>query len=300
MKFKSLLIAIAPVAVLFASCLKAHNSTDLINDNGTVATVIADVGTTGGSTVIAVNALPATEAVDLLTLKAFDPKGSTSGTVHVKINVGNASGYDAFPASGYSLPLEYDVPIGNTGLTIPITLNKTSLDLTKNYGLEISIASVSKGVIGENDKTMVVSFLIKNQWDGKYTCTFTNYHPTSNPGYTGATTNVEMHTSGPNSVKIYMPLFGDYYCPAVLGGALTAFGAQSPEYTINTTTNAVTVQNVYPGAVTFYAMATGFNSRWDPATKTFYAKWGYSYAVPGVWDASCREWTQTIVYTGPR
>jgi hypothetical protein len=301
MKLRSLIAVALPGAVMFASCLKAHNSTDLLNDNGSIVTVIADVGPNGGTKVVTVNALPATEAIDFITLRVYAPgNNKPSGPVHVKLAVTNAGGYDPFPASGYSLPLEYDVPAGTTGLTVPITLNKNSLDLTKNYGIQVSIASVSQGVIAENDKTMIVSFLIKNQWDGKYNDVWTNYHPTNNPGYTGASIGVEMWTSGPNSVKIYMPVFAGYYCPAVLAGSISAFSAQEPMYTINTSTNAVTVQNSYAGAVTFYTMAIGFNSRWDPATKTFYAKWGYSYAVPGVWDAGCREWNQVLTYTGPR
>src|SRR5436853_3839545 len=113
MKLKSLLTAIAPMAVLFTSCLKSHNSVDVINDNGSIVTAIADVGPTGGSSVITVNAAPATEAIDLLTLRVYSPRGvKPSGPVHVKLAITNASGYDQMPASGYSLPLEYDIPAG--------------------------------------------------------------------------------------------------------------------------------------------------------------------------------------------
>jgi hypothetical protein len=301
MKLRFFLAVAGAGIMMFTSCLKAHNSTDLFNDNGSIATVIADVGPNGGSRVVVLNAAPAVETIDFITLRVYAPgNNKPAGPVHVKLAVTSASGYDPMPASGYSLGLEYDVPVGTTGLTVPITLNKNSLDLTKNYGIQVSIASVSQGVIAENDKTMIVSFQIKNQWDGKYNITWTNYHPTSNPGYTGGTTQIELHTNGPSSCKMYWPLAGTYCAPAILGGGLGYFQIQQPNYTVNTTTNAVTVQNVDPGAVTFYTMAVGFNSRWDPATKTFYAKWGYSYAVPGVFDAGCREWNQTFVYTGPR
>jgi hypothetical protein len=142
---------------------------------------------------------------------------------------------------------------------------------------------------------------VKNQYDGKYNITWTNYHPTSNPGYTGGTTTVEMHTSGGSSVKIYWPLYLGYYNPAILNGLLQPFGAQEPKYTV-ASNNSVTVQNSYLGAVTFYSMATGFNSRYDPATKTFYVKWGYGSGgpYPPFDAATSREWTQTITYTGPR
>ena len=274
----------AGVSVLFASCLKAHNGTDLVNDKGTVSTVIADVGPTGGSTSLAVNALPATEAVDLITLKSFDPKGGSSGTVHVKINVGNASGYDAFPASGYSLPLEYDVPIGNTGLTIPITLNKTSLDLTKNYGLEVSIASVSKGVIAENDKTMIVSFQIKNKYDGVYRLVLRHdgWAAYGIADQISATypLDINMITAGASSLTIDAGApFYDLQ-PGWAGGTgsitgYTAFGATTPKFTFDATTNALTsVVNTTPddgrGRFLFINPAVT-TSRYDPATKKIYA-----------------------------
>src|SRR4029079_13933191 len=97
MKLRSLLTAIAPLVVLFASCLKSHNSLDVINDNGSIVTVIADVGQTGGAKVIAMNALPATETTDLLTLKVYSPGNvKPSGSVHVKLVVSNVGGYDPF------------------------------------------------------------------------------------------------------------------------------------------------------------------------------------------------------------
>ncbi|MEI9909714.1 MAG: hypothetical protein WDO71_08565 [Bacteroidota bacterium] len=78
-----------------------------------------------------------------------------------------------------------------------------------------------------------------------------------------------MHTTGLNSVKMYVPEFGDYYHPGLFDGVLNAFGSQEPDYTINPTTNAVTVQNSFPGATTFYTMAPGFNSHYDRLRRSY-------------------------------
>src|SRR5512138_1893978 len=151
MKLRFLIAVAAPVTMLLTSCLKSHSSTDVINDNGSIVTVIADVGPNGGSKVVAVNTLPATESIDFITLRVYSPRDAKpNGPVHVRLAVTNASGYDQMPASGYSLPLEYDIPVGTNELVVPIVLNKNSLDLTKNYGIQVSIASVSQGVIAEN------------------------------------------------------------------------------------------------------------------------------------------------------
>lgn len=254
-------------------------------------------------------------AVDLRRDPADEAGLFSTSTVVVTDDVAavQAAGYIPLPEAWYTIQSE--VPkIGGTGGTftfvfkpsefakeISITVtDPTLMDPSSLYGLGFTITSVDASGQISHQKSIIVEIGAKNQYDGKYDVTFTNYHPTANPGYTGASTQVEMHTSGSNKVKIYMPVFGGYYCPAVLSGSLTAFGAQEPEYTVNQSTNAVTVQNSFPGAVTFYTMAAGFNSHYDPATKTFNVKWGYSYIVPGVWDAGCREWTQTLIYTGPR
>lgn len=183
-------------------------------------------------------------------------------------------------------------------LVIP---DATLLDPSSTYALGFTITAVDNGGSISYAKSQVVTIGAKNNYDGVYENTFSNYHPSSNPGYTGDVVEVHMVTTGANSCKIYFPLFGGYYCPAVLGGGLSAFGAQEPEYTVNPATYQVTVQNAFPGAVTFYTMAAGFNSHYDPGTKTFNVKWGYGYDPGGVFNAAAtREWTQSMKYLRSR
>jgi hypothetical protein len=299
MKLKLILI-LAASSFVMASCLKSKGIIGLQDDNGSIVTEISDVNVDGSEKLTVLNANPPTESVDVITLKYYAPRANKppGGVIHVKLVVAPASGYTMLPPGGYSLNLDQDIPSSGE-LVVPITINKSSLDLSQSYGMTVKIAQVSAGVISELAKQIVLTFQVKNQYDGKYNITWTNYHPTNNPGYTGSTSTIEMHTSGGNSVKMYWPLYSAYCAPAILNGGLAYFGAQEPNFTVNAN-NTVTVQNSYNGAVTFYTMATGFNSRYDPATKTFYVKWGYSYATPGVFDPGCREWTQTFNYTGPR
>ena len=175
------------------------------------------------------------------------------------------------------------------------------ISLGKRVGLGFQLAEAPGARISNDLFQVGVEISAKNAYDGVYNLTWTNYHPASNPGYTGSTTEIEMQTTAANKVKIYWPLAGAFCAPSILNGGLSYFLAQEPEYTVNTSTNAVTVQNVASGATTFYAMATGFNSRYDPGTKTIYAKWGYNYGAGGAFDpANTREWTQTAVYVRPR
>jgi len=176
----------------------------------------------------------------------------------------------------------------------------TLITLGRRVGLGFQIAEAPGALISNDLFQVGVEISAKNAYDGVYTLTWTNYHPASNPGYTGGTTEIEMQTTAANKVKLYWPLAGAFCAPSILNGGLSYFLAQEPEYTVNTSTNAVTVQNVASGATTFYNMAAGFNSRYDPSTKTIYAKWGYNNPG-GVFDpANTREWTQTAVYVRPR
>ena len=191
---------------------------------------------------------------------------------------------------------------GQFAMELKATLPNASLmNLNNRYAVGFSIVSAdADGKILGSQKTVIIEIGAKNAWDGLYRCTWTNYHPSSNPSYGPSnTTDVEMRTTSSNKVKIFWPLAGAYCAPAWLGGGLSYFGAQEPEYTM-TGASTVTVQNAFVGATTFYTMNSSYNNRYDGAAKTYYLKWGYSYAVPGVFDAACREWTQELKYLGPR
>lgn len=177
----------------------------------------------------------------------------------------------------------------------------TVLNPSNLYALAFTITTIdATGKISQASNSVILQIGAKNNFDGVYKDDFCNYHPSSNPGYTCSTTVVHLITTGANACKIYWPLAGAFGQPSVLGGNLSYFGVQEPEYTVNPATNAVTVQNVAAGASTFYNMAAGFNSHYDPPSKTFYVKFGYNNPG-GVFDpAATREWTVTLKYTGPR
>ena len=184
------------------------------------------------------------------------------------------------------------IAAGRQNVSINMVVNSTlTLDPSTTYAIAFRIVNVDNGVkIASNMDKHLLIFNIKNKYDGRYELTFTNVHPTLNPTGLGGTVEVEMWTSGPNSVKIHWE--GSFYNPAILNGALNAFASQEPEYTIDAATNVVSVQNSFAGAVTFYTMFPGYNSFYDPATKVIDTKWGYS--------GFTRAWTQNFTYLGPR
>jgi hypothetical protein len=188
------------------------------------------------------------------------------------------------------------IAAGNQNTAINMVVNSTlTLNPSTTYAIAFRIVSADNGVqIASNmDKNLLI-FNIKNQYDGRYELTFTNFHPTLNPNELGATVEVEMWTSGPNSVKVYWPDNSGFFNPSIINGALNAFGNQEPEYTIDPTTNAVTVSNSAAAGTVIYSMFPGYNSFYDPATKVIDTKWGYTGAN------GPRRWTQNFRYLGPR
>lgn len=182
---------------------------------------------------------------------------------------------------------------------LKINIDPSSLlSISNRVGIGLLIAEAPGALISETKGQIGVEISAKNKYDGVYRLTWTNYHPSANPGYTGSTQEIEMRTTGPNKVKLYWPLAGAYAIPSILNGGLGYFGAQEPEYTVDQSTNAITIQNV--GGTIVYQLAQGFNTRYEPATKTIYAKFGYNYNGGAFDPANTREWTQTMVYLRPR
>jgi hypothetical protein len=212
------------------------------------------------------------------------------------------------------LPRLYTLSTGGFSVTIPkgqreanlvVKTNASKFDPSSTYGIYLKLKAVDKAgyVLSGNFNEFYTRLGAKNQYDGIYSCEFTNYHPTLNPTYTGGTYNVEMRTVGPNSVKIWMALFDGFANPAYLNGVLTAFGSQEPLYTFNQVTNVVTVSNSWGAPTpppTQYTMNPSFNSRYDVTNRIIYAKFGYSYVGGTFALGASREWTQKLTYLGPR
>ena len=305
------------LAIMFASCVKKDSFYDENTAEPNRKTVVQLYGAENDINLYALNILPATEDFVLIEVVRYpNTQADNNQPLTIKLNKtttliddynsANGTNYIELPLAAYTLSddiSQLKFAPGESIKQVKIHLKKDQMDLSKQYALGFTIADAGTGAIANAAlKNVLYSIGLKNSYDGKYTITWTNYHPTQNPGYIGGTTTIEMHTTGANTCKMFYPDAGAYCAPAYLASGAIAFGAQEPEYTVNPATNAVTVQNVFVGAVTFYSMAPGFNSRYDPATRTFYAKWGYGSGgpYPPFDPATTREWTQTFKYTGPR
>lgn len=286
MKLKSLL-AIALITVLFNSCLKEHNSEDVLKDKGSVISKIQEVGQYGFVKAISLNVTPSTETLDLITLQVWAPRDNKpSGKVHLKLTLDSnaviSQGLKNLPASAYSgLVLEYDVAAGES-VSVPITINKNNLNLSYTYGIGFILQTASQGVISEIDKEIVVQIGLKNAYDGIYKTRGYTLRA-GDPVLTGNFSNVEI---GLVTAGVYV---NDFDRPQVWGDGQTGVAIGNPRITVDPATNNVTITSS-GGAMNY----PGYPSRYDPATKTFYLgfTWGAGPTARAAFD--------TMVYNRPR
>lgn len=314
---KKLFAVVAITAFTIVACKKV-DVPEPMGDAGTTLVKILGGGTPASLTKFAIDFVPNPTVLLVASIRRDIPNETElAKTMVVTVKDDQAAVTAANPAyiqlqkSWYTLKVG-GTTISNTAASFNLTFapgeyskevyvtipDATLMNPSALYGLGFTITTADAGGKLSTEKSVVVQIGAKNIYDGEYRDDWCNYHPTSNPGYTCSTTVIHMITTGANTCKMWWPLAGAFGIPSILGGGYSYFGAQEPAYTVNTTTNAVTVANTVGSVV--YTMSAGFNSRYEPGPKVFYVKYGYNNPG-GVFDPSqTREWTQTLTYTGPR
>lgn len=324
--YKILVLSFVTI-LFFTACKKTKEIPSITEEGKTVVKImlggVADH--TAGQTLTGIDFVNKSQTISLAEIRR-DPNSSAALNTSLKVSLqldtvllkrindtiinhgGNP--LQKMPAAWYSLStggvlgntIVLDFAAGEISKTINLSIPNAELfDPSSTYAFPFRIVSVSNAESKISINSAVIAKVAaKNQYDGVYELIFSNYHPASNPGYTGDKVTVQLITTALDKVKIYWPDEGDYLNPAVLGGNLSYFTGQEPEYTINAATNKVTVQNAFSGATTFYTMNPGFNSFYDPGAKKIYAKWGYSYVGGTFAPGTSREWTQEFKYIRPR
>ena len=202
-----------------------------------------------------------------------------------KFNRTNGTSYPLLPAADYSLNNSIAIPAGQRKVQYHIKFNTSLIDPSATYALPLKIVSAPGVTISGNFGTLVLLIGVKNIYDGTYTIKGqitrnSATGPDTNLGgflKSGLTTKVGTLTATSNS-------FSQYW----RDGSATG-GIDGLYLTVNPTTNAVTIAST--GNATLKNTA-GYNSRYDPATKTFYLAfdWGTAPAT--------RIAVDTLVYKG--
>jgi hypothetical protein len=205
----------------------------------------------------------------------------------------------------WSIPAEIIIKKGERNAQADITIASTAgLNFNAQYAIGLRIASADGGnKIADNLSNLFVVFRIQNILDGRYNMRGEFYNPSISPVFVPHNINVELHTSGPNSVRVFW-YTNTYTVPLSPNSPNCCFSNQELTFYLNPPVNTVDCLNLLPGPAYTNLLAYNsntYNNRWDPATKTVYAAWGYNLGAGGtvLFNVS-RVWIDTLTYLGPR
>lgn len=262
---------------------------------------------------LSINSTTSAQTLELSSI-VLEQEGNATSDVQITLQVNNAlvtaAGFTPLPPGSYSInggaPLV--IPAGQKQVMVSVTIpNASLLSATTKYGLGLTISSVSSGYkIAQNQKNLLISFSVKNQYDGVYSVQsgkVTRYTAPGVPandalsGNLAGNPDIKLITSGPNTVSIPPPASPNP------GALYWAFGQNSQvagidgvTLTINPTTNQVTVTSAGNPTLTNWTGSTSgiTYNRYDPATKTFFLAFRWNPT------ANVREYEIVLKYKGPR
>lgn len=184
----------------------------------------------------------------------------------------------ALPTSAFTFNATDTVKAGEYNRTFNVTVtNPSTLNANLTYGVAFTITSASQGYgIAANAKTVVIAISIQNPYHGKYKSNGYLYHPTAGRAIVNLTKSAL--TISANSFTLDLgDLGGSGYKALVTVNAdnsltiVAAPGAAGGAYTMFTTALPTTT----PGYTTITPGYAGRSNYYDPATKTFYVRYGY-------------------------
>jgi Domain of unknown function (DUF1735) len=202
------------------------------------------------------------------------------------------------------------IPKGQRKAQFKIGIITSKLNLANEYALGFSIVDAIGAEVNaaDIDAKLVVTFNLKNIYDGIYEFKGKLWHPTN----AAARGNFrfpewELRTSGPNSVDAFIP--GAIVASGIAAPAHPFFNNGSPAYftgvnpRINiSSTNIVTLSSSTATGVTFFPARAFENPRYISSTKSFIftARWNGDGTLNFDSLNLTRIATDTLVYVRPR
>lgn len=262
--------------------------------------VIAEFTDAENGSLVTLDFAPDVVEVDLTELR-LGTRSKTEEPVHVKVtlnpalvtkyNEDNGTTYVAAGAAGFSLTQDlYTLKQNERSVMVRASVRPSAL-LGKSYAIGLSIAEMDKGEISSVAKNVVVFISIKNKYDGIYS--LKGYAEIPGTAFTGAFSlncaqELAVTTSGNSSVYLEpaQPVFN--------AGSFTYITNLLPDFMFDNN-NKVTAVNGRTGSLgVIFPYDASYNSRYDPATKTIYVKYGIAPAGSG------RYVIDTLTYCKPR
>ncbi len=298
---KIILSSLVATAVFVSGCLKDKDFDDHVYGTGASGSKGIGFKNTSFKLALSADATPQVLTSVIVGINADrQPATDVSYTV-VSTPSLLPTGVTVLPASAFTIASPGTVKAGQYFDTLEVTLTNASLlnpNLTYGIGLTLTGADAGYTIQG-NGNTAVITFNVKNKYDGVYTVTGTMVD-LSNATFSGRyPLEFELVTVGPSSVDVKMVINGALV-PGYLfsaAGAGSFFGSFGLTMTFDPVTNTISDLHNYYGDPTKsandignpalgsgapnYAASntrratldpTGLN-KWDPATKIISIKY---------------------------
>lgn len=294
----SLSCLVSATVILCTGCLKDKLADEgkagfQINNDEKIAEIAG-----GNEITIALEASASDTTFNLVKVRIATDKPVTADTkVKLAINQSLVDAYNTAHGTSYVIPAAALYRFDNLTVTIPAGSREGHLKMTVKsadligteyaFGFSILSSEDPSVKISGNFKNQFIIIGVKNEFDGIYKVRGSGTHP--NPALTGSFIYedcdfITLVTAGANSVDMQPGQ------PTANGSSVSFFGAVLPRLTVDPGTRAITVSGAPNNGVVFDPQP-GYNSRYDPATRTFYVKLGWS---------GTRIYTDTLTYCGPR
>ncbi len=327
-KYINSCIVLAGLFISMASCLKENNYPPLYGRSSPNVISFQDNGGSNGAGAgfgstttpyplyqfsFKLAALNDTTGFDGIVI--YGPNGGAPEDITLNITVdqsaldsfnnSNSTSYTIPDPSIFSVPSSVVIHKGQSQAYVHMTITLSSaFDFNASYAIPLTITSASSGAISANFASEINAFADENIYDGSYTLNIqtigwaaygiSDGDPGTYPG------NIGLVTQGPNSVSLNVPNYGGLEPAFTAGNAGgTAFGATTPLFTFDPTTNdLISVVNTTPDdgrGRTLYLNPAVTDSRYDPTTQTVYA--AYIMTQNG---RPNQQIFDTLVYKGPR
>lgn len=297
-KTTALLLSFFAVIFLFTACRRSDVFGGIETNTDRVIAEFTDART-GTSISRDFSAEPI--EVELTELR-LDPRTVTDHATKVRVTVNpvavndynaeNGTSYVSAPAAAFSLaPDTYTLTAQQRSVKVRAVLRPSAF-LDNKYAVGLSIAEMSDGEISSIAKRVVVFVSIKNEYDGIYRVK--GYSDIPATPYTGnfnlaCADGFEVATSSATSVYLSPAQ------PVYNTGGYAYITNLLPEFTIDKATNKIVAVTGRTGSLAcIFPYDAAYNSRYDPATKTIYIKYGVAPAGSG------RYVIDTLTYCGPR
>ncbi|MBA2330021.1 MAG: DUF1735 domain-containing protein [Flavisolibacter sp.] len=233
---------------------------------------------------IGVESRAAFQSIDLFPV-SFDYKDPAATDITVTVQVNNDLVTAADPSIIILPPSAYNIPSNTLTVkagerisdVLALSINTSTLDPSKKYGIGFSITGVSDPSIqmSSNLKNAVFVFTIKNKYDGIYRYSAEYDIPADrDPAWLRSFTygfEVHLLTTGPRSVSFLNTAFNAGFIPLMVPGA-SGFGGTGMAIVFDENDKVISVTNPVPpdSRNRQVALNPSGNSRYDNATKTLY------------------------------